>query len=317
MIRSALVSARAALFRTAYNTKNIWTEWNRQLLTIASDCLPIRSWSEGIVSPKCWDTPPFSQTLENAFKGFLGEPLWAPGAFAAHAEIHHALQQADNATISNHSKPKIQSIAYKHFLSSRFPDRFETHISKHIAQLLELDLDGSCTFAFGEAFRLLKSIRKHEAFQVIKTWVNSWATSRRFDHDTLTLPCIFGCSGGCEDDLLHYLKCHILWSLVEDRSNFVVPSRGLDRLGINNPSKRTFHLISAIFQAYHGTKRWLKSFDIDLFHFLQQESNCVSVRRHFADLYSTSMKGIPGEESSIFSYRVAGVLECSRALPEI
>ena len=154
-----------------------------------------------------------------------------------------------------------------------------------------------------------ETIRKHEAFQVIKTWVNSWATSRRFEHDAVTLSCIFGCAEeGCEDDFLHYVKCHVLWSMVEDRSKFTVPSRGLERLGINNPSKRTFHVISAIFQAYHGTKRWLKSFDIDLFHFLQHELNLVSVRRHFAELYSTSMKGIPGEESSIVSSRVAGVL---------
>ena len=121
-IRSALVSSRAALFRTAYNTKGIWTEWNRQLHSIASECLPISAWTKGIVSLRCWDTPPFSHNLEQAFKGFPGEPLWAPGAAAALAEIHKTLQQASNNQLSIASKPKIQNIAYEHLLSSRFPD---------------------------------------------------------------------------------------------------------------------------------------------------------------------------------------------------
>ena len=163
----------------------------------------------------------------------------------------------------------FQAIACRHLLAYKSPDRLVKHISKHIAQLLVINSDGSSTFSFGEAFHLLRSSRKHEAFQVMKTWVNSWATSRRFDHGTITLPCIFGCSEGCEDDLLHYLKCTILWSLIEDRSSFLVPVNGLDRLGITNPSKRTLHLISATFQAYHGTKNWLKSFDVDLYELLQ------------------------------------------------
>ena len=60
-----------------------------------------------------------------------------------------------------------------------------------------------------------------------------------------------------------------------------------------------FYLLAAIFQAYHGTKKWLKDLEIDLHTFLTFEPNLVSIRRRFIDSFCTSLRGMPGEESAI------------------
>ena len=52
-IRSVLVSSRAGLLRTAYKTKRNGIEWNRQLHSLASECLPISTWRKGVLSPSC------------------------------------------------------------------------------------------------------------------------------------------------------------------------------------------------------------------------------------------------------------------------
>ena len=120
---------------------------------------------------------------------------------------------------------------------------------------------------------------------------------------SLILPCIFGCGAGCEDDLYHYVRCPMLWSLAQSRTRFAIPHHGLERLGISNPCKQILHMLSAIFQAYHGTKTWVKAQSdyCNIHTLLQQESFCVSVRKHFTTLYSTCLRGMPGEESSVVS----------------
>ena len=194
---------------------------------------------------------------------------------------------------------KTQAIAYKHLLALRFPNNFENFCTDRIANLLSLEFDPCATLDLGDSFKTLKKMRKHEAFQVIKTWINSWATSRRFDHDSITLPCIFGCGNGCEDDLAHYIKCVILWSLVESKISFSLPSQSLERVGVIRPTKQDLHLLAAIFQAYHGTKKWLRDLEIDLHTFLTCEPNLVSIRRRFLDSFSISLRGMPGEETAI------------------
>ena len=56
--------------------------------------------------------------------------------------------------------------------------------------------------------------RSGVAMMYIKTMTNSWFTSRRLANAGVRkLIYIFGCEG-CEDDLSHYLQCHVIWSFV-------------------------------------------------------------------------------------------------------
>ena len=41
------------------------------------------------------------------------------------------------------------------------------------------------------ALSIMRKFRNHDAMKIVKTWVNSWATSRRY-HEPVILPCLFG-----------------------------------------------------------------------------------------------------------------------------
>ena len=314
-VQSATVAARAAMCRTAYNSQNIWREWKRQLEVIAIESLSLADLGCGRRWPHWWDSTPIALNLSHAQSSFPGEPRWSVGASAAHNELTGTALPQQSSSLTK--KPKIQATFYKQLLPHRFPDKFEKFCSDRLAALLQLDLAPTSAFDLGESFKVLKSIRKHEAFQVIKTGINSWATSRRFDHDEVTLPCIFGCSDGCEDDLAHYLKCTFFWSLIESKISFDIPSTCLERVGVRNPSKRNFHLLAATFQAYHGTKKWLRDLDTNLSTFLTIETNLVSIRRHFGNIFRTSLRGMPGEESAVGNLSSSLFLSVGESLEEV
>ncbi len=82
-----------------------------------------------------------------------------------------------------------------------------------------------------DAFTLLKRLRKHDVMRVVKTWVNSWATSDRY-HEAVRLPCLFGCRK--LDKLPHYVFCPILFFLVS--KILPVPAQPLERIGLVNPT---------------------------------------------------------------------------------
>ena len=83
-----------------------------------------------------------------------------------------------------------------------------------------------------KAFKILKSLRKHDAMRVLKTWVNLWATSSRH-HEAVQLPCLFGCTVGA-DKQTHYVMCPILFCLTV--KTFQVSEWPLERLGLSSPS---------------------------------------------------------------------------------
>ncbi len=133
-------------------------------------------------------------------------------------------------------------------------------------------------------FQTLRTLRKHDA--VLKTWVNSWATSDRYK-ESLRLPCIFGCSEAI-DRMDHYVMCPFLFLLLR---NFCpqTPSCPVERLGLINPTRETLLTISCAFAGYHAVRRGLRSlhnFGLDYLH-AQNADNSPSdfVARTFAEAF--------------------------------
>ena len=108
-------------------------------------------------------------------------------------------------------KQQIQAIAYKHIFEAGFPNDLQAHVSKHVFKMLGADADSAAQFALDDTFKAMRKLRKHEAMQVIKTWVNSWSTSDRYHEDVL-LPCLLGCADK-PDDLQHYIHCPRIWDI--------------------------------------------------------------------------------------------------------
>ena len=138
-------------------------------------------------------------------------------------------------------------------LASRFPCDLHGHIMKHAIDFCgdknEINSDG-----VSAGLECAKSLPCTLATQILKSWINSWATSHRF-HERIRLPCLLGCGGA--DSLHHYLKCQRLWDLVavvlHDPPSFASIA---DRLGfrVSTPPQRrtqTLRTLAAIYHAYH------------------------------------------------------------------
>ena len=88
--------------------------------------------------------------------------------------------------------------------------------------------------------------------QVIKTWVNSWATSYRY-HEEPRLPCLLGCANGC-DAQHHYVYCTHIRNIQASLLPPLSPS-DFNRIGIVDPSRHSLLTVVATFAAYHAVKR--------------------------------------------------------------
>ena len=97
----------------------------------------------------------------------------------------------------------------------------------------------------------MRSLRKHDAMRIFKTWVNSWATSSRF-HEAVQLPCLFGCADGL-DQQSHYAMCPILFHLTAQCIH--VSEWPLERIGLCNPCSQSLKAVACVFSAYHAVKR--------------------------------------------------------------
>ena len=99
--------------------------------------------------------------------------------------------------------------------------------------------------------------RSGVAMMYIKTMTNSWFTSRRLANAGVRkLNCIFGCEG-CEDDLSHYLQCHVIWNLVCSAmrlDNTWTLLDGIDRVGFPVPDPIHIYAVCVMFKCYHAIR---------------------------------------------------------------
>ena len=102
------------------------------------------------------------------------------------------------------------------------------------------------------AFGVLSQIRKHDAMRVLKTWVNSWATTHRCQ-EAMRFPCLFGCSDA-KDSLTHYVMCPILFALNRQLCP-TTPACPLRRLGLKLPTVDSALLVACMSAGYHAVKR--------------------------------------------------------------
>ena len=91
---------------------------------------------------------------------------------------------------------------------------------------------------------------------VLRTWINSWATSHR-SHDPTILPCLFGCLEG-KDSLQHYIHCPHLFALMRYH-NGTVSEDPLSRLGLVNPSLDSLNILCSTFAGYHSVRRGIRT----------------------------------------------------------
>ena len=249
-IRSLTVSARAAMMRTARNSVPEWPSWKEQIIRSAQDSLPAVLWGRGEFQGRFWDSTPIAFNLSHAFAGFPGEATWASGARRAIGRI--APPPPSRRPPSN----QVQKICYQELLDHAFPDNFLNLVSRRVESMCGSSVHEDLVPNFHDSTQVLKTLRKHDAMRVIKTWVNSWHTSDRY-HESIRLPCIFGCADAV-DKLAHYILCNNLHELIR---GFVpdYPTCTFQQLGLINPNQQFFKVMSCTFGGYHASRRLIKN----------------------------------------------------------
>ena len=84
-----------------------------------------------------------------------------------------------------------------------------------------------------------------------KTVTNAWTTSYRM-HESVKFSCVFGCNA--EDKLEHYLKCHTLWSILDEAFGGNLTPCPFSRVNFDKPSCKQYILIESAFEIYHALK---------------------------------------------------------------
>jgi hypothetical protein len=109
---------------------------------------------------------------------------------------------------------------------------------------------------WSKAKALLKGTSTHFATIVIKTWLNSWATTSRF-HDGRCFHCVFGCPGK-DDALTHYVACKRLWCIVRVAFGDAPPPGYVgdvaDRVLVADPTQGRLHRLVLAYHTFHAIR---------------------------------------------------------------
>jgi len=245
-IKSCKVSCLSAQIRCAQSTLPFFEEWLPSIHSLSMQVLPISQIATGASSPAFWDSVPFAVNLKSARSGF-------PELTNVNKGFSEAMQEVSSAH-RNKTKPKLQKILYKHLLPSIYPLSTSHLIAKRARDLAPAQADDVDLQQIEAACSLLRKLPHYACSHIVKTWVNSWATSDRF-HEEVRHKCFFGCPHA-KDQLLHYLSCPALWAALEllPLSPSPLPSSPLERLGVLHPCLKNLCVISCCFHAYHFTK---------------------------------------------------------------
>ena len=170
--------------------------------------LPLAQLRIGNAKPEGWDSEAFCTNLHYAYLG-----VHSNGTFPFSQPHICSLIRAYEM---GHVKGGLQAKIVK-LLKAHIPNEFPRIFGRRFR---DLGMDQAAiqsfispvmgTFSL-ELKPLLSALPLSTPMALIRTWSNGWFTSIRM-HESIALPCIFGCDA--EDNLDHYLKCDILWTLI-------------------------------------------------------------------------------------------------------
>ena len=148
---------------------------------------------------------------------------------------------------------------------SMYPNDLNEHCAKHFVDMANAPMNAQASVRYGvhmshliehlqinKAIPILKKMRVNEAFQVIKTWTNAWATARGYQGRPVA-PCFFGCRDR-EDDLCHYFDCPHMWCRVAECINMPVSRNPCIRFGAMEPTVESLLVVACVFHGYHSIK---------------------------------------------------------------
>jgi len=121
-------------------------------------------------------------------------------------------------------------------------------INRRLLRFLSLDTISS--LSVDRTLTTLSSV-KHPFLvaTVIKTWLNGWCTSKRFQ--LTTLPCFFGCGQDGGDLLEHYRCCPIIWNFYRQQAPLLYEDFHVRHDNFSDSSTKVFMALHAPPDLHH------------------------------------------------------------------
>ena len=207
----------------------------------------MKQFFEGDFSPPGWESLAFCTNLTNAYFGALG-----PELIIAQENLLTLTNQFLNGFVKHGLQTKACQVLHKYQ-----PWEWDAQLQKRAQVLCNPDDFGPSGADWNlfhkDILRVSSKMGPSRMMLLIKSWLNSWTTTSRMDHEIGD--CVFCCGGG--DALHHYLRCDHLWTLLiccaklDKRWLRASPAQ---RLGLSQPSTTSLLLITVASRVYHGMK---------------------------------------------------------------
>ena len=246
------VYLHACRARACIKTFSGFDEKHKQLVAAFTEASVLRNLLPGASTPDGWNSPALCTNLFEMFHGHVSDKDFPN--LGAIIRKHSRLCSSDN----KHGVGLQKKISKDLMLLT--PNKWTKLLTRRFAAL-GIEPDFSLAQDFPKHFiRVTKSLPPQTRMISFKTWANSWASTERY-HEEEILGCVFGCGG--EDNILHYLKCDILWTLVigvahpqikylcPDVSSGELPAY---RAGLRDASKASISILAIAFKTYHALK---------------------------------------------------------------
>ena len=206
--RCSIVTAAAALTRTAVKTISCWKQWLPQLRAVSAEHLVLsraHNPRERLLFPPCWDAPSFTENLDAASRAEYV-------AFSLRDHKAYLKPELDKICVSGSAG--VQSKLYKLMIEKAYdPNNSSSFnlsiLTRVIGSFLPFVVNAS-DIDLEASLHALKGIGVANRAKVLKTWLNGWVTSHRMSEPVL-LNCIVGCADE-PDDLKHYLQCSRMYA---------------------------------------------------------------------------------------------------------
>ena len=217
----------SALVRTASKTIPTWRDNFNALQQTAEDHIPLVRLKKQLFWGDHWDSTAYAMNLHRAIQS-------------------HSAILAQNPLIAK--AKDVQKLVSKLLFPALIPESLASLFGSRLSALLpELELEVR-NAPWDQIFTELSKCSTHISMIAVKTFVNGWATTRRY-HEQVRLPCIFGCK--CTIDTLeHYLTCKRIWLIADKHCADTVGTSVLHRLGLKEPCPKKFRRLAIAYTVY-------------------------------------------------------------------
>lgn len=316
-------SALAVAVRTAHFQLTTWKSWHQALKDKARDLrLHDEGWLRKLPGhdfrPANWDNISPTEYLLRAHKLFPDMPV-----------IQTTLRQEWDWIVKG-PKDKLTGADLKRGYASKmdrritrlvtpvlYPDDPLSHIQDKLAKESKSHIfvtPALSRLPFENALYCASQMSEHVSICLLRSLLNGWFTSVRMSENPAMM-CMFGCKPdadavalpyakrarhhSCGDVLAHYLKCPVLWSIIDDVCDITSDGSPQARVGLAPVSPKVIRALAIAHNVYHRIKFCYKALVLSSRH-----SGDFSTIINIAKEHAHSSLGRVSESASITDHRL-------------